>query len=233
MNFKKFLLFALLCFQANASELTQKFPDPSLGKIYDYFAGLPVNLCDIGEHMPLLKQLAKECPTVTEIGLGLIISTWGLLQGLSENTASERSYIGIDIVIPDSDNLDLASRLAEEEGINFRFVIGNDLYLEIEPTDLLFIDSMHTYCHLIHELETFSPKVRKYIAMHDTSEPWGDKDDEEYTGNYSEYPPQYDRDKRGLWPAISDFLSRHPEWSLQERHLNCHGFTILKRIAPL
>ena len=31
---------------------------------------------------------------------------------------------------------------------------------------------MHTYCHLSYELDTFSPKVRKYIAMHDTSEPW-------------------------------------------------------------
>ncbi len=225
----KYLFIFLFCFQLNASELTEKFPNPTLQQLYGHFASLPVKLCDIGEHMPLLKKLAAECPTVTEIGLGLVISTWGILEGLAENPAPTRSYIGIDIAIPNADSLNLARRLAEAQGISFTFRHGNDLTLDIEPTDLLFIDSMHTYCHLSYELDTFSPKVRKYIAMHDTSEPWGNRDDAEYCGNRSEYPPHYDRGKRGLWPAVSDFLRRNHEWTLLERHHNCHGFTILQR----
>jgi len=229
-KFQTCLIAFALAAQGFASELTDRFPDPSIEKIYDYFASLPVKLCDIGEHMPALRMLAAECPHVTEIGLGGIISTWGLLQGLIDNPSPNRTYIGIDIAIPPRDNLDLAERLAVEKGISFTFRNGNDLYLDIEETDFLFIDSMHTYCHLTYELETFSPKVRKYIAMHDTSEPWGQRDDGEYGGNYSEYPGHINRGKRGLWPAVSDFLKTHREWTLQERRLNCHGFTILKRV---
>jgi len=62
-------------------------------------------------------------------------------------------------------------------------------------------------------------------------EPWGDRDGDDYFGDYSEYPAEYDRTKRGLWPAVQDFLQRHPEWSLYERHFNNHGFTILRRVG--
>lgn len=226
-------ILTLLCLVTScfSSELLDKIHDPNINKIYNYYAGLTPRDCDIGEHLPLLKQLASECPYVTEIGLGLVISTWAILQGLTENPSFYRFYVGIDIAQPPIDNMALAQSEAEKNGISFRFQRANDLYIDIEPTDLLFIDSMHTYCHLTYELETFSPKVRKYIAMHDTSEPWGDRNDGEYTGNYSEYPAHYSRRKKGLWPAVQDFLSRHPEWMLQERRLNCHGFTILKRVS--
>ena len=222
-------LFSIIHF-SHASELLQKIPKPNLQKIYNYYASLNARKCDIGEHMPVLKRLAMECPSVTEIGLGLVISTWGLLAGLKENTQPYRRYVGIDIAQPPMDNLLLAKEEAEKHGIIFEFIRGNDLYLDIEPTDLLFIDSMHTYCHLLYELETFSHKVRKYIAMHDTSEPWENRNDAEYVGDYSEYPSHYNKRKEGLWPAVVDFLNQHPEWVLEERLLNCHGFTILKRV---
>lgn len=213
-----------------ASHLVDAVEEKTLNNIYEFYAGLSPQYCDIGEHMIHLKQLAVECPIVTEIGLGHVISTWGLLQGLSENRSKNRSYTGIDIRYPPADNLLLAKELAEKNGISFGFRLGNDLYLDIEPTDLLFIDSMHTYSHLMYELEKFSPVVSKYIAMHDTSEPWGDLDDAEYVGDYSEYPESIDRNKRGLWNAVVDFLANHPEWALVERYTNCHGFTILKRV---
>jgi len=184
---------------------------------------------DIHEHLHALRELAQECPIVTEIGLREMVSTWAILQGLSENPYPYRSYIGIDIAFPPKFTLLLAQSLAEDNGVAFDFWHANDLLIEIAPTDLLFIDSLHTYAHLTYELERFSPKVRKYIAMHDTSAPWGNRDDSEYRGDYSEYPSEIDRTKRGLWPAVEDFLARHPEWSLHKRYLNCHGFTILKR----
>jgi len=210
------------------SRIQDIIPNASLEIIYSYYAHLPPRYCDIGEHMHLLKQLAQECPHVTEIGIGPVVSTWGLLQGLAENRSPLRTYIGIDLVSPPEDYT-LARNLAEQKGIRFVFQKGNDLFLTILPTDLLFIDSLHTYCQLTYELETFSPMVRKYIALHDTSEPWGDRDDSEYIGNYSEYPAHYNRTKRGLWPAVEDFLRSHSEWTLLERYFNCHGFTILQR----
>jgi hypothetical protein len=184
---------------------------------------------DIYEHLPVLRQLASECSTVVEIGLRGMVSSWGLLQGLADNPSPSRSYIGIDIYYPPAEILYPAMKLSEGCGISFEFWNANDMDIEIEPTELLFIDSLHTYCHLSYELEKFSPYVSKYIAMHDTSAPWGNMDDDAYQGDYSEYPSHYDRNKKGLWPAVEDFLAKHPEWILFERHLNNHGFTILKR----
>lgn len=186
---------------------------------------------DIWEHLPRLQKLAKESATVTEIGIRGMVSSWAILQGLEENPSSSRSYIGIDIALPPQDSLNLALELAEASGISFQFWHASDMTIDILPTELLFIDSLHTYAHLTYELEKFSSKVNKYIALHDTSGPWGEHDDSEYNGNYSEYPAYIDRTKRGLWPAVEDFLARHPEWILSERYFNNNGFTILKRIS--
>lgn len=187
------------------------------------------NYSDIYEHVPVLKTLAIESASVVEIGVRNMVSTWGILQGLSSNDALNKSYLGIDLQLPPEESLTLAKRLSSQNGIGFQFWQANDMHIDIEETDLLFIDSLHTYCHLTYELETFSPFVTKYIAMHDTSYPWGNMDDAYYRGDYSEYPSWYDRTKRGLWPAVEDFLARHPEWTLHKRLLNNHGFTILKR----
>jgi hypothetical protein len=184
---------------------------------------------DIYEHIPVLRNLAKECSTVMELGVRSMVSTWGVLKGLSESPYKNREYIGVDLSLPPEETLALAKELAEANGISFQFWQANDMTIEIDPVDLLFIDSLHTYCHLTYELETFSPKVIKYIALHDTSDPWAYRDDDLYTGNYSEYPSSIDRTKRGLWPAVIDFLNKHPEWKLHERRTNNHGFTILKR----
>lgn len=186
-------------------------------------------ISDINEHLPRLKSLAAECGSVTEIGVREMVSTWALLQGLSESAQDNRSYIGIDLVYPPLNQLFLADELAQENGIDFQFVQANDFGFDLKPTDLLFIDSWHTYCHLTYELETFSPKVRKLIVMHDTSEPWGDQDEPFYAGVIPDYPTHINRNKRGLWPAVADFLATHPEWSLRERRFNNHGFTVLER----
>ena len=212
------------------ARIEQLVQDLSLETIYSYYAGLTSQYCDIGEHMYLLKHLAEECPHVTEIGISPVVSTWALLEGLAKNPAPVRTYVGIDSASPPQDYV-LARKIAREKRLRFFFQKGNDFSLNIDPTDLLFIDSTHTYCHLTYELETFSSKVRKYIALHDTSEPWGDRDTDEYVGDYSEYPEHYDRSKRGLWPAVEDFLKNHPEWTLYARHFNCHGFTILQRVS--
>lgn len=185
---------------------------------------------DINEHLPTLRRLSMDCSSVIEIGIRGIVSTWGILQGLSENSTGIREYIGIDINSPPSEKLKLAQTLANDNGINFLFWQANDMTIQIPEVDMLFIDTIHTYCHLTYELETFSPQVQKYISMHDTSEPWGTRDDQVYYGNYSEYPASYDRTKRGLWAAVEDFLKNHPEWELKERYFNNHGFTVLQRV---
>jgi hypothetical protein len=185
---------------------------------------------DINEHLCELRSLAQECSSVVEIGLRTMVSSWGILMGLSESRSVTRSYLGIDIESPPVHVFRLVSQLAQANNILFNILKANDMDIDIVPTEMLFIDSLHTYCHLTYELEKFSPQVRKYIAVHDTSAPWGNMDEPAYRGDFSEYPLEYDRTKRGLWPAVEDFLERHPEWILLNRYHNNHGFTILKRI---
>ena len=200
-----------------------------LQQMYQYHCANP---SDINEHVPVLKDLAQECSSVMEIGIRSMVSSWGIFQGLSESSAKKRNYIGIDLNYPPLDTLCKAASLAQSNGIFFQFLAVNDMQLaeeNIASVDMLFIDSLHTYCHLTYELEKFSPKVGKYIAMHDTSAPWGNVEDTEYQGDYSEYPAHYDRTKKGLWPAVENFLKNHPEWELKERRFNNHGLTVLKR----
>ena len=222
-------LFSALClsFLSVSGTVVALEEDSALYNAYSHHCK---SVSDINEHVPVLYQYAKECSSVTEIGVRSVVSTWGILLGLSESSSSEKKYLGIDLHSPPEDKFQLAKKLSQENEVEFDFLTANDLDIELEPVDMLFIDSLHTYCHLTYELETFSPNVQKYICMHDTSAPWGNCDDSSYSGNYSEYPAHYDRSKRGLWPAVSDFLERHPEWRLLERRTNNHGFTILERI---
>jgi hypothetical protein len=202
-----------------------------LKTMYDAHRNQP---SDINQHLPILKDLAKECTSIIEIGVRDMVSTWSFLQGLSENNNQNRSLISIDLHYPPQDKLSLAQEIAKNLDISFSFLKNNDMDISIDTipsADFLFIDSLHTYCHLTYELEKFSPKALKYIAMHDTSAPWGDKEDTEYSGDYSEYPAHYDKTKKGLWAAVETFLHNHPEWVLHKRYTNNHGLTVLKRIG--
>jgi hypothetical protein len=182
---------------------------------------------DINEHLPTLRKYAADCSTVVELGLRNAVSTWGLLLGLAESDAMKKGYIGVDITLPEAEILEMTKGLAEANGIRFQFWHKDDRDIEIEETDLLMIDTLHIYAQLTFELEKFSPKVLKYIIMHDTSYPFEYQDERPNTG--INYPFHIDRNKRGLWPAIVDFLVRHPEWSLHERFSNNYGLTVLKR----
>lgn len=162
-----------------------------------------------------------------------MVSTWAFLQGLAESPSPHRSYIGIDLALPLFEDLFQAHKLAKTKAIAFDFWLVNDMTINIPAVDFLFIDSLHTYCHLTYELEKFSPQVKKYIAMHDTSDPWGTEDEPFYGSGFIEYDASIDRTKKGLWAAVEDFLARHPEWSLFERYTNSHGLTVLKRVEPL
>jgi hypothetical protein len=200
-----------------------------LKEMYDHHC---MSGSDINEHIPVLKNLAIQCSSVVEIGVRSMVATWGILYGLSENDSPISSYLGVDLEYPPLHVLKKAESLAIPNNIDFKFWQKNDMDINIEDfpqVDLLFIDSLHTYCHLTYELEKFAPKTKKYIAMHDTSHPYGTIDDYFYKGDFSEYPDWFDKNKRGLWAAVEDFLARHPEWRLKERRFNNHGFTVLER----
>jgi hypothetical protein len=62
---------------------------------------------------------------------------------------------------------------AEAYNLDFTFIEGDVLKLEIEETDLLFLDTWHVYEQVRDELKLHANKVRKYICFHDIVS-WGE-----------------------------------------------------------
>lgn len=211
-----------------SAAITTEEAKEELAYQYQLTCNLP---SDINEHSPVLRRFASQCQSVADLGVGSVVSSWALIQGLAENPNLPHSYLGVHLGFPQPYVFKTLKMVTEASDISFDYSQGSDIDIEISDVDLLFIDTLHTYVHLTHELEKFSPQTNKYIILHDTSETFEYQNCASYRGNYSEYPAHIDRNKRGLWPAVQDFLARHPEWVLCERHPNNNGLTVLKRIS--
>jgi hypothetical protein len=173
---------------------------------------------DINEHLEVIKQYAEKCEHVTEMGVRSVVTTWALL------AANPKRMVSIDIrPCP----IHEAQTLAAASGIDFNFQIADtsDTSLQIEETDLLFIDTWHIYDQLKEELRLHSPKVRKYIIMHDTTV--FAETGEPYV--YNECKVKINQPPKGLWPAIEEFLDINPDWCLHERYTHNNGLTILAK----
>ncbi len=160
---------------------------------------------DINEHLPTLKKYSNECNHITEMGVRDIVSTWAFLMG------NPKKLISYDI--NQIDESIIKNSLVGSE-IDFKFILGDTTNIEIEDTDLLFIDTLHDYEQLKIELKLHGNKSKKYIIFHDTTL-FGERG--ESIGDI------------GLIPAINEFIEENPHWVRHEVFTNCCGLTILKR----
>lgn len=164
---------------------------------------------DINEHLPVLTEYAGKCKHITEMGVRGIVSTYALLVG------QPHTLISYDIRNCDWKPLQKEAR--EAYYTDFQFILGNTLEVEIAPTEMLFIDTLHNYDQLKIELKLHTPKVSKYLVFHDTT-------------TYAHKGESYDGVKRkGLWPAIEEFLKENPEWNIELRLTNNNGLTVLAK----
>lgn len=162
---------------------------------------------DIHEHLPTLRTYASMSPVVTEMGVREVCSTWALLAALPSKLTCYDTYR--------HSNVDKVAGLASETNTQFSFIQADVLTVDIEPTDLLFIDTYHVYRQLKAELARHADNVRSWIILHDT---------ETYGETGEDGGP-------GLLPAIREFLSTSPMWRLHEVFTNNNGLTVLKRIG--
>jgi hypothetical protein len=181
---------------------------------YDYHRTQP---SDIHEHLPTLARYAQGCAHITEMGVRTVVSTWAFLH------ARPRKLVCIDI---NAAPLETAQRLAASNGVQLEFRqadTGDDKF-EIEPTDLLFIDTWHVYEHLKREFDLHAEQARRWIILHDTTT-YADFG-EGYTYACATRPA---RRRKGLWPAIEEFLLQNRHWQLWEKYANNNGLTVLAR----
>tara|TARA_B110000977_G_scaffold137668_1_gene174879 strand:- start:1136 stop:1717 length:582 start_codon:yes stop_codon:yes gene_type:complete len=176
---------------------------------------------DINEHIPALVKYGQECEHITEMGVRGIQSTWAFLGSSPKHL---RSY---DIQDPKEWDQDIQNvyDTAEAYGIDFTFTLANVLEVEIEETDLLFLDTWHSYKQLKAELALHADKTKKYIIFHDTTS--FENIDEE---SYEMWGDEWKAEGIGIWKAIEEFLVTNDHWVLEKRFTNNNGLTIIKRV---
>lgn len=160
---------------------------------------------DINQHLEILKNLADECTSVTEMGTRDGQSTRAFLVTNTKLTAYD---LELDPIV-----VELFSK-AKQVGKSADYIQADVLQLDIEPTDLLFIDTWHTYTQLRQELAIHGNKAKKYLAFHDT-QTYGT------TGEAST--------DLGLLPAIIEFMILNPHWRFKIHRTVNNGLTVLER----
>lgn len=151
---------------------------------------------DINEHLRILRQYADECEYVTEFGVRGCVSLHAFLASKAKTVIA---YDIANVAVPDCEKL--------------TFINADVLTVQIEPTDLLFLDTLHTHLQLSLELELHAKNVSRYIAIHDSTM---------FGRNGEDGGP-------GLNLAIAEFLSAHQVWSECYRSEANNGLTILCR----
>ena len=159
---------------------------------------------DINQHLPLLRGIASLCTHVTEFGVRNGQSTRAILASSAQTVRSYDLYI-------DPYVLGLFE-LAQSMGKDATYTAANTLHIDIEQTDMLFIDTDHSYTQVKTELELHHSKVNKYLVFHDTHT---------YGTNCV--------DGKGILPAILEFLKDHKEWTVNFHTTENNGFTILEK----
>jgi len=102
---------------------------------------------------------------------------------------------------------DMHKQIANEAGIDFEFILEDDLKVSIPKTDLLFIDTIHKANHTYQELTIHAHKAKKFIAFHDVNP-------ERFT----------------VHEGIEKYLLENPNiWETYYHDINDCGFMVLKR----
>lgn len=191
---------------------------------FDHFSAIR---SDINEHLPTLRDLAKECEHVTEMGVRDVVSTWAFLLGLATSGKTKKVLRSYDIY--KSNNIALALIEAESNKVDMTFTEVDVLKTEIEETDLLFIDTLHTYTQLKNELKLHASKAKKYIVFHDIVT-YGRKP-EPASWQTPEIMKNYVQNDKGILFAIEEFLKENFEWDIKAVYENNNGLLVLFKNA--
>jgi hypothetical protein len=173
-------------------ELKEAF---ELGKI------TPTNwLGDSVQRMDTYSKYSSMCESVTEFGVYTGSSTVAFLLG---NPKKMTSY---DISSEYFSILPVIEKVSKLKNIDYKFIKESSLKVDIEPTDLLFIDTVHKKKHVTAELNKHHKSVKKYILLHDTTA----------------FPEVFE--------AAEEFISKNKNWYIDFKCNNRNGLTVLKNI---
>ena len=183
-----------------------EWPDNHLG--FPWHDGRP-NHSDISSHIPFLQYLASKCNHIVEFGVRDGGSTSAFMCGLP----SSGKLMSYDLNEPPFiSELDISTVPCD-----WKFNIANttDENFEIEETDLLFIDTLHTYEQVRDELALHAHKARKQIVFHDTQ-------------SHGEISRDVNG-AEGILKSIYEFLDSNKEWHIAYKVEFCQGLTLIEK----
>jgi len=73
----------------------------------------------------------------------------------------------VSVDIDYNDKVKELEEFCKINNIDWKFIQGDTRDIDIEETDLLFIDTLHNASMIKAELDRHHMKVKKYIAFHD------------------------------------------------------------------
>lgn len=159
---------------------------------------------DISEHLGLLRGLAEDegVKVIAEIGFRTGVSTNALAM-------ARKTVYSYDIE-PSERHRSWFAQHAK----HVQIIKANSLETFPPTCDLLHIDGDHTYTQVKAEFAAWSPKVSKWIALHDTAT-FG------VVGR--------DGKKPGLNQAINEFVEENEDWKILLHLSHNNGMTLLER----
>ena len=182
------------------------------------------NQMDIEEHMVTLRSLASGVDHVTEFGVRSGISTFSWLVG------GATTVVGYDLEIAPS--LRSIQKLALECNRTLLLVQADTATVEINETDILFIDSLHSGEHLRKELFRQHLRVRKYLVFHDTASCGEAITDSDFAWKRFCLGNVEVNHTVGLKPVIRDFLEKtRGDWLVNVDKVNNNGLLVLERVG--
>lgn len=155
---------------------------------------------DINRHVPVLHKLAQECDSVVELGVRTGVSTRAFLP----LNVKLRSYD-----IEEDSRVTELFRVAANQGKDMQYIMGDSLKIDIEPADMMFVDTVHSYEQVSAELARHGHKIRKYIAFHDTF--------------------VFGLGQENVLSAVIDYVMKNPEWEFYHYDTENNGLTVIKR----
>jgi hypothetical protein len=170
---------------------------------------------DINQHLPLLRWLASRCTHVTEMG-----TRWATGSTVAFLAAQPQAFITWDYDPTATVSQRVMNLIRLAGATRFQPRCGDTLQIITEPTDLLFIDTLHTgkqlWDELVRHVDPKEERVKKYLVFHDTQT----------------FGVVGEDGKAGLRTAIRQFQKYHafPLWkvmSLPEDVGNLTGGTLL------
>jgi hypothetical protein len=147
------------------------------------------------------KRYASQVDSIVEFGVYTGLSTCAWLAGQPKKLRSfdiTDSYLTV---------LGELKNCATQNNIDFEFAIADSLAIDIEPCDLLFIDTVHTKKHCLAELDRHAEQAQRYIVLHDPTE----------------WP--------GVFEAVITFLHYNHNWHIVEHCNKGSGLVVLERYA--